>query len=151
MDVYLPNTPSELIRLAIKDLELCEQDSKYVINMVVWYMDEGEHCSVCLAGAVMAQELGSELLDTCLAACWDGDLEVGPFEVSKVFGADCASKLRALNCFGRGFIGEGLDYLGKGGACPVERYMDVESYSVDSVRFKRDIVLVAERLESVGL
>ena len=47
--------PSELIRLALKDLEACEKDPDYEINMNVWHKPVGDQCMVCLAGAVMAQ------------------------------------------------------------------------------------------------
>ena len=56
----LPPPGEELLELAIADLEKCEDDSRYVINMYDWHSPilRGENagrCSVCLAGAVMAK------------------------------------------------------------------------------------------------
>ena len=55
----LPKKPSDLLELALKDLELCEKDPKYSIDMDTWhiYEDRDKTCSVCLAGAVMAKSL----------------------------------------------------------------------------------------------
>lgn len=49
----LPNKPSELIRVALKDLKKAERSPRYKINMDVWHMPNGK-CSVCFAGGVMA-------------------------------------------------------------------------------------------------
>lgn len=57
----LPDKPSELLRLALHDLELCEQDARYVVAMHFWHVydiDSYSRCAVCLAGAVMSQTLG---------------------------------------------------------------------------------------------
>ena len=58
----LPSKPWNLIRLAIKDLEKCEIDPNYKIDMDVWHLPPNEHissddgkCWVCLAGSVMAK------------------------------------------------------------------------------------------------
>jgi len=63
----LPDKMSELIRVAIVDLEKVEKLSEvYRINMSRWHVadddsDDGKvRCSVCLAGAVMAQTLGAD-------------------------------------------------------------------------------------------
>ena len=63
----LPDKPSELIRLALADLEWCEDNEDYRINMDTWHRFEGmetpmgednEHCcEVCMAGAIMAHTL----------------------------------------------------------------------------------------------
>lgn len=54
----LPSVPSELIELALRDLELTEADDRYRVNMDRWHELDGEDvCHVCLAGAVMAQTL----------------------------------------------------------------------------------------------
>ena len=53
----LPNKPSELIRLALSDLEECEQDPKYAVDMGSWHRPVGAQCLVCLAGSVMAKTM----------------------------------------------------------------------------------------------
>lgn len=75
----LPNIPSALIRIAIKDLEACEISDRYTINMGNWHrqvLKEYNYdsfrwvelptfkCSVCLAGAVMSQTLGTNGIGT---------------------------------------------------------------------------------------
>jgi hypothetical protein len=53
----LPLVPSELIDVAVHDLELCAADPRYEINMMNWHEPFGDRCLVCLAGAFMAQTL----------------------------------------------------------------------------------------------
>lgn len=61
----LPNKASELIRLAIGDLEKAEASERYVIDMGNWHTPENlikgslysDKCAICLAGAVMAFSL----------------------------------------------------------------------------------------------
>lgn len=77
--IKLPNKPSELIRLAVKDLVLVENDKRYSVNMhewhTPWFVDndydidyESEEsviiCSVCFAGSVMAKTLDYALWGT---------------------------------------------------------------------------------------
>lgn len=54
--VTLPKIPSQLIRIALKDLEKAERTPKTRINMGTWYDTNGS-CTVCLAGSVMANTL----------------------------------------------------------------------------------------------
>jgi len=55
----LPDKVGDLIRLAVKDLTLCEADPQYLVDMGVWhsYDDVDDLCLVCLAGSVMAHSL----------------------------------------------------------------------------------------------
>lgn len=55
--------PSELLSLALADLEKCEaNEDVFVIDMSGWYTKKYDDvCMVCLAGAVMAQTLKVEL------------------------------------------------------------------------------------------
>lgn len=56
----LPAVVSELIELALNDLELVEEDERYVVNMERWHEPELTGvCAVCLAGAVMASTLNT--------------------------------------------------------------------------------------------
>lgn len=60
----LPNKLSKLIRIALEDLEKCEVDSFYLIDMYDWVLkdNQDESCSVCFAGAVMVNRY-SEVMD----------------------------------------------------------------------------------------
>lgn len=56
--------PSELLEVALKDLEAVEHDPRYRIEMNTWHspdsMDGTKVCFVCFAGAVMAHSLGAD-------------------------------------------------------------------------------------------
>jgi len=58
----LPDKCGDLIRLAVKDLTLCEANPDYTVDMGKWhqYDDDEDTCYVCLAGSVMAQSLSVE-------------------------------------------------------------------------------------------
>lgn len=53
----LPEKLSELIEVALNDLDLCEKDPRYKIDMWNWHRPNS-HCSVCFAGSVMAKTFG---------------------------------------------------------------------------------------------
>ncbi len=61
----LPSKLSDLIDVALRDLELCEANPKININMSVWYekYHSKDYCSVCLAGAVLLQTLPKALVE----------------------------------------------------------------------------------------
>lgn len=55
----LPDKPSEIVEIALHDLEVCENSPAYEIDMSRWYdttIEEGV-CRVCLAGAVLASRM----------------------------------------------------------------------------------------------
>lgn len=56
----IPTTLHELLAQALHDLELCEADPQYEINMDVWHHPDefGRPTQVCLAGAFAAKTLG---------------------------------------------------------------------------------------------
>ena len=57
----LPDKLSALLRIAVRDAQKCEVSDEYVLDMSVWYAPsskaDDDTCSVCMAGAVMAQTL----------------------------------------------------------------------------------------------
>ena len=55
----LPDKLSELIRLAVADCKLVEQDPRYELDMMEWHNPSkfGGSCEVCMAGAIMAKTL----------------------------------------------------------------------------------------------
>lgn len=50
--------PSQLLRLAVEDAKLCEQDDRYYLDMDYWHEAKDGLCRVCMAGAVMAKTQG---------------------------------------------------------------------------------------------
>lgn len=92
----LPDRPSELLKLAMHDLELCEQDKQYTIHMGNWHLSLPEKCIVCAAGAVMAKSLKTPTSRT---------IEPSNFP----YGIEC--KLEAINFFRGGDIYSALSGL----------------------------------------
>lgn len=88
----LPNKPSELIRIALTDLQSCVADPEYyIINMDTWHEPvKNGKCEVCMAGAVMAKTLNI-------------DRERREFPSS--LGSKFSSKLCAIDYFRGGYVG----------------------------------------------
>jgi hypothetical protein len=61
MRIELPDTLSGLLRLAVADAQKCANDPRYVLQMGSWHEPGLKRCSVCMAGAVMAQSLNTQL------------------------------------------------------------------------------------------
>lgn len=113
----LPELPSELIAVAMKDLAAAEKSPLYQINMGRWHEPEAVNgevkiridrkrkiaireepvaCSVCLAGSVMAGSLKADPTSTFEPSCFPAN----------------SDKLRALDCFRIGSVGEALRRMG---------------------------------------
>ena len=129
----LPDKPSELIRLAIKDLELCEADPRYVIAMGHWHNPGAAVCYVCLAGSVMANTLGT-----------DHKRFMNP----ALFGDRVAPQLDALYNFKSGDVKRGAEWL------RVETKLKDRrpaSYHSDSpAAFKTAMLAMADEFEQEG-
>lgn len=133
----LPNKPSALIRVALADLAKVERSKKYVVNMDTYhspYRDPGK-CSVCFAGAVMAQTLGASSEEW-----WT------PEEFND------EDKLRALDEFRVGEVAYGLDRMGVGCPPSVPASMKVPAYSKRTrLAFRAAMRKLATMLEKAGL
>lgn len=59
----LPDKRSELLRLAIADLQSVAKDSRYKVVMANWHSPSQSTatCEICLAGAVMVKTLGADI------------------------------------------------------------------------------------------
>lgn len=137
----LPNKLSALIRMALIDLGKVERSKRYTVNMQVWHQPCGELCAVCLAGAVIAKELGVS-----------PEVSVDPLEYSH----EIKSKLFALESVRTGQIEDAVTEL----THPVYFKDAVEgcgepptfpSYRKDKRRFKRGLRKLATWLERNGL
>lgn len=131
----LPNKPSQLIDLAIDDLEKVENSERYRVNMSEWHTPYDETCHVCLAGAVMAMELQADPLD-----------ELCPEDFEQLDGA-----LLALDQFRRGLVGEGLQLLWLTTSAPVAASRNVMRYDVNPTQFKADMRQMAKDFRELGL
>lgn len=133
----LPDKPSELIRLALKDLSKCERSKRYEVDMEKWHSPEAGRCLVCLAGAVMANTLrvSPEVKTTPSRLCISGSGN---------------NKLLALDYFRKGHILCGLESIGIDyRALPAA--VVVTQYWIDPKAFKRDMRRMATMLEQAGL
>ena len=138
--ITLPNKPSELIRLALHDLELCEKDKRYLIDMDDWHInDTSDLCCVCLAGSVMAKSLKANFYAT-----------LGP----EIYNKSTKLKLFALDDFRTGDIRDGVEILfriTKNSQVDLPPDRDICDYDKDPNKFKRDMRKLANEFESVGL
>ena len=95
--IELPDTPSELLTLALDDLNKIERSKKYKVHMGRWhepYSNGDTVCHVCLAGAVMARRggLSPEEEQLLIRSIWETD-----------------KKLDALDDFRGGHMRPGLE------------------------------------------
>ena len=96
----LPDLPSELLIVAMEDLEAVERSERYRIDMGDWHSpsseSDDEYCSVCHAGAVMANSLQAGINRYCVPSD----------EVERT-----KNKLRAINEIREGNIFNFFRYL----------------------------------------
>jgi hypothetical protein len=141
MTQELPDCPSGLIRLALKDLEACECDPQYRIVMEYWHLPTQTGCCVCLAGAVMAQTLKTPLTQMVNPRCfYDSKLESGT-----------ELKLLALDSLRAGNIKAGLAVMGFEAAPSMPRTWPVPYYGDWPLGFKVEMLKIASMLEQAGL
>lgn len=97
-DIQLPEKLSALLRLAVKDVQLCEKDPRIILDMDTWHdplLDEGK-CVVCMAGAVMHNTLEADI-----------DKELSP-----KFFPDNDQALKAINQLRIGILSKAGEFLG---------------------------------------
>ena len=138
--------PSELIRVALKDLRACELDPRYEIDMLVWHdpnlikgvevpYPQARPCQVCLAGSVMAQSLGTN-----------------PQKLThpREFEDDTRAALFALEEFRAGHVSTGLACLS---IVPDDRLRFnriIARYKANPARFVNDMYNLAYDLDAAG-
>ena len=136
----LADKPSEMLRDAVGDLEKCEADPKYSIDMAVWYVWKTPHkCFVCLGGAVIAQRLNPTE---------HGELTSDDFDEATT------RKLQALDLFREGDTHNGLCELGliedsPNPTIPVN-LLNPPIYRHDPEAFKVAMLAQADRLQGCG-
>lgn len=134
--VTLPDEPSALIRLALRDLEKAERSRLYTIDMDNWHLPNGV-CKVCFAGSVMAFSLGARRHD-----------RVEPED----FDNDTRRKLIALNYFRSGRIEYGLLTMGRSLPPGVPDWdRSIRPYADDPSTFKSSMRSMAKMLAKAGL
>ena len=137
----LPDKPSELIRVALKDIRACEASDKYLIDMCSWHARARPgfnlKCAVCFAGAVMAQTLGADPERDYHPSDFDGDTNSKMYALDRLRVGDVEGAIRELGV--RSVEEEGiLD----------ER--QITRYKEDPVKFKEEMEQLANDLETAG-
>ena len=171
----LPDQPSALIRAALDDLKKCMADPTYVINMATWHKPlsgdqplserdppfgrtNSAECSVCLAGAVLAQTFkmpASEPI-AALRPFGESGRPHDPRNPLVQRFANDIDKLRAIDDFRAGAIYDGLISMGyspddavPNGMGNLERKM--AAFDKDSPEpFFRDMHKIADDFERCG-
>jgi signal recognition particle subunit SEC65 len=125
--------PSTLLAIALRDLEACENDSDYKIEMGVWHNGELSKCYVDMSGAVMAKTLLRKPKET-----------LTPSDFPNVW----KKRFLAIEKFRAGRIRKALKILG------IKASLDttsVISYEEDKEQFKKDIRKTIKILKENGL
>jgi hypothetical protein len=150
----LPEKSSDLIELALQDLEKVERREEYRVEMsysfhapIVLDLGEGDRavCSVCFAGAVMAMSLNTS-----------PDKELWPEDYRS---PGNKQRLYALDYFRRGLVWQGLELVCEWGhesartrAPKIPAQVCITPYSKRSAgAFKDDMRRLAELLRREGL
>lgn len=97
----LPRRLSDLLELAIEDLEKCEANGRYDIDMGHWHLPLRDGCAVCLAGGIMAQTMGVDV-KTKVRYPWHRWPDY------------IAARMCALNSLREGEIARALEHIGRG-------------------------------------
>jgi hypothetical protein len=140
MPSRLPDTPSELLTVALADLAAVERDPRYRINMGSWHVPEEDGtCSVCLAGAVMARTLDMNPLKP-LGPCDAGVLE-----------ESLENKLQALDELRNGDLREALELLGMDLPEHLAARHRIPGYEDDPHGFRRELHKLAGLMRSEGI
>jgi hypothetical protein len=135
----LPSKPSTLIRVALADLRKVEaMPDIYRVNMDVWHREhrDDHKCEVCLAGSVIAAELGA-----------NPEAHRGPED----FDQETTWKLYALNEFRVGNVFDGPCYLDRADLWLGADTRRITEYTESPAGFHRDMQKLASDLEAAGL
>lgn len=135
----LPSKPSELIRVALKDLAAVEKmKNEYEIDMGEWHSGRNESrdkCAVCLAGSVLVQSLG-----------FRENEDVAPEDFPKAI----EHKLLAIDSFRMGEIEQAFDQLGRRLPVLLAPTVLTTPYSDNPAEFKKEMKQLADGLAALG-
>ena len=142
----LPDKPSALIRLALEDLKKVEQLPEYHVDMEYWHTYNIQtiapgKCTVCLGGAVIAQEFDAPV---------DEDIYPGGWSIDE----DSEQKIRALDQFRKGAILDGFDEMklvyDEESLIANFGYLPICPYRTNKEGFYKDMESLAKDLEEHG-
>lgn len=141
----LPDKLSELILVALADLEKAETSPLYRINMSIWHdpnpsslldsSDFDDKCFICFAGGVMAFSLNAP-----------NNRKVSP----NSWGGETCQRLYALNNVRVGLVQDALEYMGVTDAEWPNEMNQTAMYGISTTDFKSDMRDLASRLATAG-
>lgn len=142
--MHISDKPSEALRQAVTDLEKCEKDERFEIDMSNWAMTVGGVCQVCLAGAMLVQQCGIP--------------DEGLVYTLNNLPHDVVGKMWGIDAFRVGRLWDGVSSFKQGGySIDVDRveglpaYENVGTYEDNPTMFKQQMRSIADMLEKVGL
>lgn len=132
----LPDALSELLTLALNDLEIIECDPGYRVRMWTYHdpMGTGE-CVVCLAGCVMAR----------------GGVPHDEYATPSNFGSRINTKLRALDALRMGHVNQAVVLMGPGLLAAYIENVDIVEYTDNPTLFKQQLRDLVVTLAKEGL
>ena len=148
MEDKLPEKMSDVLELALHDIERVETSPQYEIDMTNWHIYDRITgvCSVCMAGAVMAQTLGVPFNETTSLTM----VEVSDDDKTKLCILDDvrSSHFIPLLDFIKGEDDEDDKYrpLFK----DIMRFGNIVRYHESPTQFKKDVQRLAETLRKHG-
>lgn len=145
----LPDTLWELIDTALTDLKKCEQlPDKYRIDMWVWHeygeetLEVSGRCSVCLAGAVLAQTCGIEYTRSLVPGELDPDTKKKLYAIDSVRNGNI---IRAIENIHPEEIVKQLKEKG------IKEYETVPEYNENKGLFKMRLMQIRDKLKKHNL
>ena len=142
----LPDKPSDLLELSLKDLIRAERRKHVKIDMSTYHYPRSAHsqtgsCYVCLAGAMMIGSLNTSI-----------DFQAGTGD----WGIQVQHKLYAIDAFREGYLAQGCEWMGAEITCEFEettlpRVVTIPDYSNNRSGFKRGIRKIIRALREKGL
>lgn len=140
-EIKLPDKMSELLKVAVDDLEQIEKDPNYRINMAQWHAPTGDKCEVCLAGATLATRGIPR------------DVEIDPSTpINSAEGIKVYDKLCAINSLRTGSVNTAAEYLGITDTSRLSKikHVAMTRYEHGPEAFKRELRELAADLEQYG-
>ena len=135
----LPDKLSDLILVALEDLEKAEASRRHEVRMAHWHEQQhgmGDNkCFVCFAGGVMAFSLNAPAGETVHTVHW---------------GEAIRDKLYALNQVRIGAVQQALELMGHQKSNWPNEIRRTPMYELDAQGFKRCMHDLAGRLEAAG-
>lgn len=137
----LPDLLSEIIFLAVDDMEKAEASIHHRVNMSLWHDQRAvgtwgdSRCYVCFAGGVMAFTLDAPVGETVCPGHW---------------GDAILQKLYALNSVRTGSVRSALIHMGNDGATWPDELATMPIYRDNPRHFKAYMRDLASRLATAG-